>query len=115
MRDIAQVYAQGFEQCGIPADIRLDEVPSGGSDPSLAEIVVAPHEYYPLFLRKQLSKTCLKHLPQNIPVSLTAFSRVKTHSKEQIFTSMAKVWCWSRAERTAPSPVCPSLAWLWTR
>ena len=50
MLDIARVFADGFAAAGVPAELVVDGMPDPDPPPSLLQLVVAPHEYFPLFL-----------------------------------------------------------------
>jgi GT2 family glycosyltransferase len=53
MEEIAQIFAEGFNSTGIRAEIAVDEIPSCLPREDTVQIVVAPHEFYPLFLFKK--------------------------------------------------------------
>jgi glycosyltransferase involved in cell wall biosynthesis len=48
MTEIAEMLADGFAQLGVPCRLAIDELPAQSS-PSLLQLVVAPHEFFPLF------------------------------------------------------------------
>src|SRR5437867_671499 len=50
MQEIARVFADGFAASGVPAEVMVDGVPEPDPPPSRLQVVVAPHEYFPLFL-----------------------------------------------------------------
>lgn len=56
MLEIAQVFAEGFKGCGVACDLAVDEIPVTQLEPGLMQIVVAPHEFYNLFLLDRLSQ-----------------------------------------------------------
>jgi len=49
MVDIASLLADGFQAAGVQAEVLLDGRPSLSGD-AVLQIIVAPHEYFPLFL-----------------------------------------------------------------
>jgi GT2 family glycosyltransferase len=49
MLHIARTLRQGFLDAGLPCDVLVDQMPSEHQD-GRAQIVVAPHEYFPLYL-----------------------------------------------------------------
>ncbi|MFM7546277.1 MAG: hypothetical protein ACKO3I_07195, partial [Synechococcales cyanobacterium] len=54
MFEIAKIFAEGFEQNGICTQIVTDFVPSSQVGVGEIQIIVAPHEFYPLFLEKEI-------------------------------------------------------------
>jgi GT2 family glycosyltransferase len=53
MDEIASWYAEGFRELGLDASVRRDEIPCPADD--TLSIIVAPHEFSPLFLEKRLN------------------------------------------------------------
>jgi hypothetical protein len=51
MIEIARVFSEAFEYNKIKTTIFIDEVPAKCPD-DILQIVVAPHEFYPIFLEK---------------------------------------------------------------
>ena len=49
MREIADTFAAGFAANGMAADVATDVIPDAVPPVGLLQIVVAPHEFYPLF------------------------------------------------------------------
>ena len=49
MREIADVFASGFSANGVRAEVAIDVLPAAAPADGLLQIVVAPHEFYPLF------------------------------------------------------------------
>lgn len=49
MREIADVFASGFVANGVPAEVVMDVLPDVVPADGRLQIVVAPHEFYPLF------------------------------------------------------------------
>ena len=49
MREIAEGFAYGFAANGVPADVAIDVLPAAAPADGLLQVVVAPHEFYPLF------------------------------------------------------------------
>ena len=50
MIEIATLFADGFRADGIPAEVAIDAVPQ---EPGWRDVVVAPHEYFPLFFLRR--------------------------------------------------------------
>jgi hypothetical protein len=50
MIELAALYAEGFAADGIPAEVAIDAVPQGQG---WREVIVAPHEYVPLFFLRR--------------------------------------------------------------
>jgi hypothetical protein len=60
MTEIAQIFQEGFLSQGLPTEIIADQLPDLDTKKVL-QIIVAPHEYYPLFLEQEVdSETCIK-------------------------------------------------------
>jgi hypothetical protein len=60
MTEIAQIFQEGFLSQGLPAEIIADQLPDLDAKKVL-QIIVAPHEYYPLFLEQEVdSEICIK-------------------------------------------------------
>jgi hypothetical protein len=55
MTDIARMFQKGFQSLGLEANLLFDEVPLPTPPKSLLQLVVAPHEFAPLFLHCRLS------------------------------------------------------------
>jgi len=53
MEEIAHVFADGFGAHGVAAEVVVDGVPIADHPPALLQVVVAPHEYFPLFLERR--------------------------------------------------------------
>jgi GT2 family glycosyltransferase len=54
MTEIARLLAQGFAQLNVPCDLAVDQQPVPPSE-ELVQLVVAPHEYFPLFVAPRMS------------------------------------------------------------
>jgi GT2 family glycosyltransferase len=65
MLDIARTFKDGFEAGAVECDIGLDEQPAL-SRPGLAQLVVAPHEYFPLFLETRLTRSQINDVLPNL-------------------------------------------------
>lgn len=50
MVEIARIFAEGFKENGLEAEVVFNEVPAKNIIPEFVQIIVAPHEFYPLFL-----------------------------------------------------------------
>lgn len=67
MIEIAQVFARGFSQNKVETKLLIDEIPSLIPKPGLLQIIVAPHEFYPLFLELKITDPeILKKITQNV-------------------------------------------------
>jgi glycosyltransferase involved in cell wall biosynthesis len=56
MIEIARILAEGFVQAGAACQVAIDQIPSPQPDDCL-QLVVAPHEYFPLFMVGQTSQS----------------------------------------------------------
>lgn len=54
MTEIAHIFAEGFKRNDIPTELLIDKLPTWSTD--ALQIIVAPHEFYPLWLEKSLSQ-----------------------------------------------------------
>jgi GT2 family glycosyltransferase len=63
MREIAEVFASGFAANGVAADVAIDELPSAAPEEGVLQVVVAPHEFYPLFAAPRANDRALAALP----------------------------------------------------
>jgi GT2 family glycosyltransferase len=63
MREIADVFASGFAANGVPADVAMDALPAAAPAAGLLQIVVAPHEFYPLFAAPRADGDATASLP----------------------------------------------------
>jgi hypothetical protein len=66
MFEIAQIFARGFRSSGVSVELAVDEIPSKTREENLIQIIVAPHEFYPLFLEKKLSEAEIVKITQNV-------------------------------------------------
>lgn len=55
MIEIAEIFDEGFRNNGIQSEIRLDKIPSLQPHPELMQLVIAPHEFFNLFLEPRLT------------------------------------------------------------
>jgi GT2 family glycosyltransferase len=60
MLDIARIFAEGVSENGVACAVAIDQPPSDGDHPGELQIVVAPHEYFPLFIEKHFSRSARK-------------------------------------------------------
>ena len=65
MIDIARILGEGFTQAGVPCQLAIDETPSPQPD-SCLQLVVAPHEFFPLFLAKRMPPSQLDELNRHL-------------------------------------------------
>jgi hypothetical protein len=54
MIEIAHIFAEGFRGNGIDTELLIDKLPNWSTD--ALQIIVAPHEFYPLWLEKSLNE-----------------------------------------------------------
>jgi hypothetical protein len=66
MLDIARIFQFGFRKLGLSAEILVDQVPSLLPGAHCLQLVVAPHEFYPLFIDKKFGETAAKQLTQAV-------------------------------------------------
>lgn len=83
MIEIAYIYAEGFEKNGINAEIAIDKIPSVNPRPELMQIVIAPHEFFNLFLDQKLAPTEVREVAQAVYML----------SGEQPFTPWFELFC----------------------
>jgi len=57
MIEIAEIFDEGFRNSGIQSEIRIDKIPSLQPEPKLMQLVIAPHEFFNLFLQPRLTPT----------------------------------------------------------
>ncbi|MBW4513929.1 MAG: glycosyltransferase [Timaviella obliquedivisa GSE-PSE-MK23-08B] len=57
MIEIAEIFDEGFRNSGIQSEIRIDKIPSLQPKPELMQLVIAPHEFFNLFLEPRLTPT----------------------------------------------------------
>lgn len=57
MIEIAEIFDEGFRDNGIQSKILVDKIPSLQPQPELMQLVVAPHEFFNLFLEPRLTTT----------------------------------------------------------
>jgi len=86
MREIADVFAAGFAANGVPADVAIDVLPEAAPAEGLLQVVVAPHEFYPLFAA-----------PKGEPEVLRALSAVHLLNVEQPGSAWFESACWYAA------------------
>jgi glycosyltransferase involved in cell wall biosynthesis len=67
MLDIARILAEGFDQAGVDCRLAIDQIPSPSSDTCL-QLVVAPHEFFPLFLARHLAPDHQDELASHVSV-----------------------------------------------
>ena len=56
MIEIAQIFLEGFKNSRVSAEIAIDEIPAVAPKEDLLQIIIAPHEFYNLFLDTKLSQ-----------------------------------------------------------
>jgi len=64
MLDIAMIFQEGLRASGFEVEMALNCVPDTHLTPGIAQLIVAPHEFYPLFLEKQNNKVQLDAISQ---------------------------------------------------
>ncbi|MFM7426280.1 MAG: methyltransferase domain-containing protein [Elainella sp.] len=66
MIEIAYIYAEGFTKSGIPAEIAIDKIPDINPNDDLMQIVIAPHEFFNLFLVPRLNQGEIKDIVKSV-------------------------------------------------
>lgn len=66
MIEIAYIYAEGFSKNGLTTEVAIDKIPSIDPRPGLMQIVIAPHEYFNLFLDHKLTPAEVKDVVQAV-------------------------------------------------
>ncbi|MBX7156984.1 MAG: glycosyltransferase family 2 protein [Verrucomicrobiae bacterium] len=64
MQEIAEFYVRGLQIAGYDAELILDQLPQHNSE--ITSIVVAPHEFFPLFVEKQTDASGLKNIASRV-------------------------------------------------
>jgi hypothetical protein len=54
MIEIAEIFHEGFKNNGVKSQIQVDRLPSTHPEPGLVQVVIAPHEFFNLFLEPRL-------------------------------------------------------------
>jgi glycosyltransferase involved in cell wall biosynthesis len=54
MIEIAEIFHEGFKNNGVQSQIKVDQLPSTHPKPGLIQVVIAPHEFFNLFLEPKL-------------------------------------------------------------
>ena len=71
MREIAETVVYGLRGNDVAAELAADEAPSATPPPSLLQLVVAPHEFQPLFLDRAFDPERVRLLSQAVSVLAT--------------------------------------------
>ena len=71
MIDIARIFAEGFERVGVSCQLAIDEIPSKHANDCL-QLVVAPHEFFPLFLARHSAPGQQHELTRHLWVSTSS-------------------------------------------
>ncbi len=56
MAELAEMFAEGFARLGVEARLEMDRLPPAEASPGELCVVVAPHEYFPLFAVPQAGR-----------------------------------------------------------
>lgn len=64
MQEIAEFYVRGLQVAGYDTELILDQLPQDNSE--IISIVVAPHEFFPLFVEKQTDAENLKKIASRV-------------------------------------------------
>ncbi|MEZ5404970.1 MAG: glycosyltransferase [Verrucomicrobiia bacterium] len=64
MQEIAEFYVRGLQIAGYDAELIWDQLPQDNSE--ITSIVVAPHEFFPLFLEKQMDEAGVKAIASRV-------------------------------------------------
>jgi hypothetical protein len=54
MIEIAEIFHEGFKNNGVQSQIKINQLPSTYPEPGLIQVVIAPHEFFNLFLEPRL-------------------------------------------------------------
>ncbi len=65
-QDIARIFQYGFAKNGLPAEILIDQLPEVSAGLNCLQLVIASHEFYPLFLEKELGQAAIKQITQAV-------------------------------------------------
>jgi Glycosyl transferases group 1 len=66
MIEIAQIFDEGFRNSGIQSEIMVDKIPSLHPDMDLMQLVIAPHEFFNLFLAPRLTSEEVLEVVQSV-------------------------------------------------
>jgi Glycosyl transferases group 1 len=66
MIEIAEIFDEGFRNSGIQSKIMVDKIPSLQPEPSLMQLVIAPHEFFNLFLEPRLTSDEVLEVVQSV-------------------------------------------------
>lgn len=66
MWEIAQIFEEGFKNSGVSVELAIDKIPASTPEAGLIQIIVAPHEFYPLFLEIKLSEIEILEITRNV-------------------------------------------------
>ncbi len=66
MMEIAQIFVEGIQSCGAIAELVIDEIPTTKLDRDTSQVIVAPHEFYPLFLEEKLDPKAVLDLTKSV-------------------------------------------------
>jgi hypothetical protein len=66
MLEIAQVFDEGFKNSGVQSEIMVDQMPLIRPEPGLIQVVIAPHEFFNLFLEPKLGKNQVQKILQAV-------------------------------------------------
>jgi Glycosyl transferases group 1 len=66
MLEIAQVFDEGFRNSGVQSEIMVDRVPSIRPESGLIQVVIAPHEFFNLFLEPKLGQRQVQKIVQAV-------------------------------------------------
>ena len=64
MQEIAEFYVRGLQEAGFNVELVFDQIPR--EEIGTLSVIVAPHEFYPLFLEKQLDEKTLSEITSQI-------------------------------------------------
>lgn len=66
MREIAETVVHGLRGNDVAAELAVDEAPAAAPPTSLLQLVVAPHEFYPLFLDRAFDPERVRSLSRGV-------------------------------------------------
>jgi hypothetical protein len=66
MMEIAEIFDEGFRNSGVQSEIRVDKIPNLQPPPHLMQLVIAPHEFFNLFLETRLAPSEILEIAQAV-------------------------------------------------
>jgi hypothetical protein len=66
MIEIAEIFNEGFRNSDVHSEIKLDKIPLLQPQPELMQLVIAPHEFFNLFLQPRLTSEEVLEIVQSV-------------------------------------------------